>query len=298
MMLEVFSCVQQVARVVMVLGRIGCDCLRLSHGLFRSRTALTAENLFLRRQLALFIERNEKPRRTSAADRFVLAKLGRIFDDWRSGLVIVKASTLVSWHRIAFRHLWRWKSRPRGRPKLPTNLRLVVRTMAAENITWGEERIADELLLKLGVRVSPRTIGKYLKQYPAPRGPRDQRWSTFVRNHAASIIACDFFVSVTASFRILYVFVAMEIGSRRLLHFGVTQHATAEWTLQQLRETFPGDHSYRCVIHDSGTSFSAEVDRQIEALGVRVLRTPVGAPMANASCERLIGSIRRECLVS
>ena len=122
--------------------------------------------------------------------------------------------------------------------------------MAAENLTWGEERIADELWLKLQIRFSPRTVRKYIGQRPRPRGRKDQRWSTFLRNHAHGIVACDFFISVTARFRILYIFVALEIGSRRVLHFIVTEHPTSEWTLQQLWEALPGDQDYKFLLHD------------------------------------------------
>lgn len=121
--------------------------------------------------------------------------------------------------------------------------------MACENPTWDEERIANELSLKFGIRISPRTVGKYLER-GQPRGSSGQRWSTFVRNHANAIIACDFFVSVTANFRILYVFVAIEVGSRRILHCNVTQHPAAEWTTQQFREFLAFDHPYRFLIHD------------------------------------------------
>ena len=168
--------------------------------------------------------------------------------------------------------------------------------MAAENLTWGEERIADELLLKFQIRVSPRTVRKYMGRAPRPHGSTDQRWSTFVRNHACGVVACDFFVSVTVCFRILYVFVALEIGSRRLLHFNVTEHPTSEWTLQQLREVLPGDQDCKFLLHDRHTTFSATLDETVESWGIQVLRTPVRTPTANAHCERLIGSIRRECL--
>jgi putative transposase len=142
-----------------------------------------------------------------------LVALARFFD-WQDALVIVQPATFVNWHRTAFRSFWRWKSRLRGRPSLPKSLRELVRQMDRDNPTWGEERIANELLLKLGIKVAARTVGKYLKPN-RPRG-RDhgQRWSTFVGNHAQGIVACDFFVSITASFRVLYVFVAMEVGSR------------------------------------------------------------------------------------
>jgi putative transposase len=211
-------------------------------------------------------------------------------------LAIIKPATFIRWHRTAFRAFWRWKSRKPGRPALPPNLRGLIREMAAANPSWGEERIADELSLKLGIRVSPRTVGKYLDSLPPRRPTSHQRWATFVRNHAKGIVACDFMVSVTASMRVLYVFVAMEIGSRRILHANVTAHPTAEWTLQQFRECLAFDHSYRFVIHDRDAIFTAGLDSELKGFGLRVLKTPGRAPKANAYCERLIGTIRRECL--
>ena len=168
--------------------------------------------------------------------------------------------------------------------------------MAQDNPTWGEERIADELQVKLGIRVSPRTIRKYLSRTRPGGGSSDQRWSTFVRNHAKAIVACDFFVSITVTFKVLYVFVAMEIDSRRILHCDVTEHPTADWTAQQFREVLADVHPYRFVIHDRDSIFSPLVDGTLKTFGVRTLRTPIQAPKANAFCERLVGTIRRECL--
>jgi len=151
-------------------------------------------------------------------------------------------------------------------------------------------------MLKLGIGVSPRTIRKYLDSF-RPRGSSEgHRWATFVRNHANYIVACDFFTCVTASLRVLYVFVAMEIGSRRILHSSVTAHPTAEWTIQRFREFLAFDHPYRFVIHDRDSIFSTTLDGALRGFGVRPIRTPVRAPMANAFCERLIGTIRRGCL--
>lgn len=147
--------------------------------------------------------------------------------------------------------------------------------------------------------MSPRTVPKYLPDlhHPGPRGETNgQRWATFVRNHAEAMAACDFCTTVTAAFRILYVFVVMEVGSRRIVHVNVTTNPTAEWTLQQLREALPWDPPYRFLLHDRDSIYSSRLDESIEALGVRVLRTPVRAPKANARCERLIGTLRRECL--
>ena len=180
---------------------------------------------------------------------------------------------------------------------MPRDLRELIRRLDRENPTWGGERIANELSLKLGIRVSPRTVRKYLlKTGPSPRGTTNLRWSTFVRNQARAIVACDFFISVTASFRVLYVFVAMEVGSRRILHTNVTAHPTAEWTIQQFREFLAFDHPYRLLIHDRDCIFSPGVDQSLKGFGLRVLKTPVRAPKANAFCERLIGTIRRECV--
>ena len=277
-------------------GTVESQLLTLLRLFLLGRAALIAENLFLRKQLALFQERKARPRRAKATTRLALLALSRFFD-WREALIIVRPETFIGWHRTAFRALWRWKSRKSGRPPLPRNLRELIREMSEANATWGEERIADELSLKLGIRVSPRTVGKYLDTF-RPRGSRtsNRRWATFVRNHAKGIVACDFLVSVTASMRVLYVFVAMEIGSRRILHTNVTAHPTAEWTRQQFRECLAYDHPYRYLIHDRDSIFSASLDSELKGFGLRVLKTPVRAPKANAFCERLIGTIRRECL--
>jgi len=168
--------------------------------------------------------------------------------------------------------------------------------MARENCSWGQERIANELLLKLGLRVSPRTVRKYMPK-PVPGRPRgDQRWATFLRNHAQAIIACDFFVAVTATFRMVYVFVVIHHGSRRLLHLNVTSNPTAAWTLQQIRETIGFHDGYGYLLHDRDSIFSQCFDRSVEALALRVLKSPPRSPKANAICERLIGTIRRDCL--
>jgi len=222
--------------------------------LFLSRTAVIAENLFLRRQLALYQERKIRRRRPNSAAKFALVILSRFFP-WASALAIVKLDTLVPWHRAGFRLFWRWKSQHAGRPPLPKNLRTLIVNMAQENPSWGEERIADELSLKLGLFVDSRTIGKYLKQGERPRQPSDQRWATFLHNHASAVVACDFFTSVTATFQVLYVFVAIEIGSRRIPHGNVTDHPTAEWTRQQFREFLDGESGHRYLIHDRDSVF-------------------------------------------
>jgi putative transposase len=273
------------------------DVVRFLRCSLRSSAASAAENLFLRKQLALYQERHVTPRRASDATRLALVWLARWFD-WRQALAVVQPATLTRWHRQGFRLFWRWKSTP-GRLPLPVDLQALIRRMARENPTWGQERIANELLLKLGLRVSPRTVRKYMpKRVDHGRGPRmpSQRWRTFVRNHATAIIACDFCVVVTATFRLLYVFVVMEHATRRILSCNVTAHPTAPWTLQQLREVIPADHRYRFLLHDRDSIFSAQLDHSLRRLGLKVLKTPPQSPQANALCERLIGTLRRECL--
>jgi putative transposase len=182
---------------------------------------------------------------------------------------------------------------------LPADLRALIDRMARENPTWGEERLANELLLKFGLRVSSCTVRKYMpKHFDRGRnnGIPSQRWRTFVRNHAQAIAACDFCMVVTATFRPLYVFVLMGHAPRRVLHVHVTAHPTALWTRQQLREAVPADHAYRFLIHDRDMIFSQGLDQHPRHLGLRVLKTPPQSPQANALCERLIGTLRRECL--
>lgn len=284
------SCMLIAAAIVSLI----CDGIRWLWLTLRPTSAVEAENLFLRRQLALYIERGVKPRRIDAITRIALTVLSGFFA-WRDALVVVRPETLLRWHRQGWKLFWRLKSRP-GRPPLPLRLQALIRQMARENPLWGEERIANELRVKLGIEVSPRTVRKYLP--PDPRGwPRgDLRWSKFLRVHARGILACDFFVAVTVSFRLLYVFVVIEHGSRRLLHLNVTRHPSAAWTLQQLREVVGLESRHRFLLHDRDSIFSAELDRSIAALGITVLKSAPRTPQMNAVCERVIGTIRRECL--
>ena len=222
--------------------------------LFSLIISLAAENLFLRKQLAFYQERKIKPRRFDNVTRFMLVLLSHGFA-WQDALANVTPKTFIGWHRAGFRLFWRWKSRP-GRPRIPAELRALIREMALNNPSWGEERIANELLLKLGIQISPRTVRKYMPKDPRGQPRGDQRWSTFVRNHASAIVACDFCVVVTATFRLLYVLVVIEHQTRRIVHCNVTIHPTAAWTLQQLREATPSDHRYRFLIHDGDGIFS------------------------------------------
>ena len=248
----------------------------------------------LRRQLALYRERGIKPRRIDAATRLSLTLLSRLCD-WRTCLVIVRPETVIRWHRAGWRLFWRYKCR-QGRPAISLELRQLIRRMARENSLWGEERIANELLVKLGILVSPRTVRKYMPKPPLARPRGDQRWSTFLQNHAQGILACDFLTVVTPLFKVLYVFVVIHHSSRRIVHFNVTAHPTADWTLQQLREAIGFNGDYRFLLHDRDSIFAKHLDDSVRCLGLDILKSPVHSPKANAICERVIGTIRRECL--
>jgi putative transposase len=293
--MELFSLIINLAAEFAKLARtLVADGIRFIALLARSRTALAAENLFLRKQLAFYQERKIKPRRFNNVTRYILVLLSHGFA-WNDALTNVTPRTFIGWHRAGFRLFWRWKSRP-GRPRIPAELRALIRAMARDNPSWGEERIANELLLKLGIQISPRTVRKYMAKRPRGQPRGDQRWSTFVRNHASAILACDFCVVVTATFRLLYVFVVIEHQTRRIVHCNVTTHPTAAWTLQPLREAIPSDHRYRFLIHDGDGIFSPQLDQSITHMGLRVLKTPPRSPKANSLCERVIGTLRRECL--
>jgi hypothetical protein len=265
--------------------RIAGDLVRFVAAVVGSHARLAAENLFLRKQLALYVECQVKPHRADDATRIALVALSWLIE-WRRVLVVVKPDTLVRWHRQGFRLFWRWKSRARGRPRVPADVRRLIGEMASANRSWGEERIASELLLKLGIRLSPRTVRCYMSTGAAPRGStRSQLWSTFVRNHATAVLACDFFVVITASFRVVYVFVVLEVGTRRIRHWNVTEHPTGDWTAQQFRMLVSSDEPHRFLVHDNDSIYSDRVDRTIAAIGLTVLKTPLRSPQANAFFE-------------
>jgi len=236
------SPLQAASRILDICQDLLRETLRFLRLMINSKASLAAEVLFLRKQLAFYQERNIKPHRFNDAARLSMLVLAKLFD-WKNALVNVKPETFTGWHRQAFRLFWRWKSRG-GRPRLPKDIRRLIVEMAVNNPTWGQARVADELSLKLGILVSPRTVRNYWPhdQDAGPRRAWTQRWMTFVRNHANSLIACDFATVVTAHFRVLYVFVLMEVGMREILHYNVTSHSTAPWTTQQFREAIRWCH--------------------------------------------------------
>ena len=262
--------------------------------LVRSKQELIVENMVLRHQLIVL--RRSVPRPTiTAADRALLVLLAGRLRAWRQVLVIVQPATLLRWHRQGFRLFWTWRSRSRvGRPLIPAETIALIKGMAADNPLWGADRIRGELL-KLGIRVAKRTIQKYLRGARAPRA-RGQTWTTFLRNQAKGIWACDFLQTTDLFFRPVFAFFVVEHATRRVVHLGVTRHPTDAWVAQQLREATPFDQKPTFLLRDNDAKFGPAFARVAEASGIRIVRTPVRAPRANALIERFLGSVRRECL--
>ena len=261
---------------------------------FRSRVDTFLEVLALRQQVAVLKRKRARPS-LNRLDRFFWTTLRHIWPRWSDVLVIVKPETVVGWHRAGFRLYWRWRSRPRGgRPKVSEEIRTLIRRMAAENSDWGAPKIHGELL-KLGFEVCERTVARYLQRLRR-RGDPAKRWLAFLANHREVIAAFDFFTVPTLTFQLLYCFFVIEHGRRRVLHFNITRHPTAEWVVQQLREAFPEAGPYRYAILDNDSKFNADVIAFLKATGLRPKRTSVQAPWQNGTAERWVGSCRREIL--
>jgi len=258
----------------------------------RSRRELALENIALRHQLDV-LQRNAKRPQLRPSDRALWALLSRFLPKWRRHLTIVQPDTVVGWHRSGWRLYWRWRcSSVRGRPKVSTEVRALIRKMSSENRLWGAPRIHGELL-KLGYDICETTIAKYMVRHP---GPSAQMWRTFIRNHMVDMVAIDFFTVHTAAFRTIYVFVILSLERRRLIHFNVTTNPTAEWTSIQLTQAFPFDSAPRYLIRDRDGIYGNRVVDAFKNLGIKQVMISRQSPWQNGYCERVIGSIRRECL--
>ena len=265
-----------------------------ARGFFRSRTNTAREILALRQQVAVLKRKRPRPR-LGPLDRLFWTVLRTTWSRWRDAFVIVKPETVVGWHRAGFRLYWRWKSRPRGgRPRISPEVRALIRRLAQENAGWGAPKIHGELQ-KLGFVVSERTVARYLSRTPV-RGDAARKWLAFLHNHREAIVAFDFFTVPTATFRVLYCFFVIEHERRRILHFNVTQHPSADWVVQQLREALPEAAPYRYAILDHDSIFNGDVVTFLEATGLKAKRTSIRAPWQNGTAERWIGSCRREIL--
>ena len=239
---------------------------------FRSRAALQLEILALRHQLGV-LQRSVKRPKLTRADRLLWAWLCAVWSDWQASVFIVKASTVIGWHRKGFRLFWAWKVRhgKPGRPAVPKEVRQLIRTMSRQNPLWGAPRIHGELL-KLGIDIGETSVSKYLVRR---HKPPSQTWRTFLDNHVKTIVSVDFFTVPTIRFQVLYVFLVLAHDRRRILHFGVTAHPTAEWTVQQLREAFPWETAPRYLLRDRDKIFGTEFVKQVKAMGIKqVLSAP------------------------
>ena len=263
---------------------------------FISKTGqpLLLENLALRQQLAVFRRQLPRPK-LRVADKLFWVALARLWPQWREVLCLVTPATVISWHRAGFRLLWRWRSRG-GRPAVPAEVRELVRRLASDNPGWGAPRIHGELL-KLGIRVAQSTVAALLPKGPRPsKEPPSQRWRTFLKNHLAQAVAMDFFVIPTATFQLLYGFVVLEHGRRRIRHVAVTSQPSAQWTSQQLREAFPFDTAPRFLHRDRDGIFGNAVTATLKAMGIEEVLSAPRSPWQNPYCERVIGTLRRELL--
>jgi putative transposase len=258
-----------------------------------SRSALAVENLALRQQLSILRQSVKRPR-LRMKDRVFWVWLSKIWVGWRNCLVVVKPETVVKWHRKGFRLYWSWKSRRRkcGRPKVEYEIRELIRRMSRENPTWGAPRIQSELHL-LGFTVAESTVSKYLIRRSKPPS---QTWRTFLENHVGCIASIDFFTVPTATYRIVYCFLVLCHDRRRVVHYNVTAHPSQHWTAQQIVEAFPHDEAPRYLIRDRDSTYGGWFRRRVKNMGIEEVIIAPRSPWQNPYCERLIGSIRRECL--
>ncbi len=227
------------------------------------------ENALLRQQL-IVLERQVKRPKLSWRDRAILVVLSSRVVTWKQTLLIVKPETVLRWDRDLFRWVWRRKSQPKptiGRPRLPCEQVTLIRRIAKENLSWGTERIRGELL-KLGLPVAKSTIQRYLKGRRAA-GPGSQTWRTFLRNHASAIWACDFLQTRDVWFRAIFVFVIIELASRRVVHVGITRHPGEAWVVQQLREATPFGQGPRHLIRDNDNKYGSQFDTVAAGAGSR-----------------------------
>jgi transposase InsO family protein len=270
-----------------------CFVMAILAAPFKSKSRLEAENAALRHQLIVLRRKLPGRVRLTDCDHLFFVQLYRWFPSILKVLTIIRPETLIGWHRAGFRRYWRWKSRSRGgRPQIDADLRALIRRINIENPLWGAPRIHCELL-KLGIEAAQSTVAKYMVKR---RGPPSQGWSTFLRNHAPDIAAMDLFVVPTIGFNLLYAFVIVRLDRRDLVWINVTQNPTAEWIACQLTEAFPWNEAPRYLIRDRDPLFGTIVTRRLRAMGIRDKPTAPASPWQNGYAERLIGSIRRECL--
>jgi transposase InsO family protein len=254
---------------------------------------LAIENLALRQQLAVYKRTAPRPR-LRTTDRLFWVALANVWAGWRQALVIVSPDTVLRWHRRRFREYWTHLSRrpTGGRPPVNAEITALVRKMAAANPLWGAPRIHGELL-KLGIDVAERTVSRLM---PKRCPESSQTWRTFLANHVRDLVSIDFLTVPTARLRVLFVLVVLAHHRRRVVHFNVTEHPTAAWAAQQIVDAFPDDSAPRYLIRDRDQVYGEQFRRRVKSMGIDEVLTAPQSPWQNPFAERLIGSIRRECL--
>src|SRR2546428_1590954 len=261
--------------------------------LLKSRRRLEVENLFLRHQLNITLRRPPQRLRLRGTDRALMVWMTRLWPSLLALARVVQPATILRWHRAGFRTYWHWKSQGRrGRPTIEHELRNLIRRMSKENPLWGAPRIHGELL-KLGFEVAESTVSKYMI---GRRGPPSQTWRTLLRNHADAIAAIDLCVVPTLTFECLFAFLVVGHGRRQLLWFAVTRHPTAEWLAQQIVEAFPWGTAPTYLLRDNDRAYAQAFMRRLRTMGIRDRPISPRSPWQNAYVERLIGTLRRECL--
>jgi len=259
---------------------------------FRRRASLELELIGLRHQVSVLRRQHPGRVRLFSTDRLLWIWLYRVWPQVLNAMVVVKPATVVQWHRKGFRIYWRWRSRRPGRPKMSTEIRDLIRQMSLANPLWGAPRIHGELL-KLGIAVSQATVGRYLPRRPKAPSPT---WRSFLHNHLTDIAAIDMFVVATATFRTLYALIVLGHDRRKVIHFEVTQNPTQVWLSRQITEAFPWETAPRYLLRDRDSSYGQAFRDRVRAMGIEEVLTAPRSPWQNPFVERLIGSIRRECL--
>lgn len=268
-------------------------CILFFRALLVPRSKLAMENIALRQQLAVYKQSLKRPK-LRPRDRIFWVCLSRLWSNWRSALCVVQPETVIRWHRQGFKLFWRWKSRSGelGRPPIPGDVRELIRRISQENPGWGAPRICSELLL-LGHNVAERTVAKYMIR---TLQPPSQTWRTFLDNHVSDLAACDFFTVPTVTFRVLYVFIVLRHDRRQVVHFNVTTNPSAQWTTQQMVNAFPYEEAPRVLLRDRDSIYGDYFKHRMKSMQIDEVPTAPRSPWQNPYAERIIGSIRRECL--
>jgi putative transposase len=290
---DFYPCQRATMRRSLMMLPVLSALLAFAVGLFRPRASLCLENLALRHQLVVYQQTVHRPR-LHWPDRLFWVWLSRLWSGWQATLAFVQPRTVIAWQRQRFRDHWRRVSQQGkpGRPAVAKEVRALIQEMWQANPTWGSPRIVGELQ-KVGIEVTKSTVEKYRIRPSTPPSPT---WKTFLNNHVKDLVSLDFFVVPTVTCKVLFVIIILAHHRRRVVHFNVTEHPTAEWTTQQVIDAFPWDEAPRYLLRDRDRVYGASFRRRVRNIGIEEVLIAPQSPWQNPYVERLIGSIRRECL--